>query len=182
MKSFVERLVKDFEDREYAHSYMEAHAVSRIAAQIFALRKDRGWSQKQLAEKAGIAQERVSKIESADFESLTMKTLQKFSAAFDVNLFIHFETFSAGIMDVANLGADALRTPARDADLREFKTRRVLEGCDGVWKAVGQTFVIQIKDRQSAVTPSPGSVAPTPDWQRFSHSVSVQPPKLLKTA
>lgn len=120
MKKFLNELTTDFADFDFAHSYMESHSVSRLAAQIYALRKQRGWSQAELAEKAGIAQERVSKIESADFESLTMKTLHKFSRAFDVDLRVGFESFSEGIMDVVKLNAEKLRVDSREQDLSRF--------------------------------------------------------------
>jgi transcriptional regulator with XRE-family HTH domain len=121
MKEFLSDLAGEFEDAEYAHSYMESHTVSRLAAQIYALRKQRGWSQAELAERAGIAQERVSKIESADFDSLTMKTLHKFARAFDIDLRIAFVSFSAGILDVAKLDPVKLEVCSRDVDIPRFK-------------------------------------------------------------
>lgn len=126
MKELVNQLVGEFHDAEYAHAYMESRAVTKIAAQIHALRKDRGWTQKQLAEKAGVAQERVSKIESGDFSSLTMKTLQKFARAFDVNLSVAFAPFSAGIVDIVNLSVDKLLVPCRAKDLAEFSKMKVV--------------------------------------------------------
>lgn len=137
MKEFFNRLKSDFADKEYAHSYMESHAVSRLAAQIHALRNQRGWSQEQLAAHAGIAQERISKIESADFDSLTMKTLQKFSRAFDINLYIAFESFSHGILDVANLSREQLEVKSRGEDLAtSFTNHTVFVHGGGEWKAI----------------------------------------------
>lgn len=137
MKEFFNRLKSDFADKEYAHSYMESHAVSRLAAQIHALRNQHGWSQEQLAAHAGIAQERISKIESADFDSLTMKTLQKFSRAFDINLYIAFEPFSRGILDVANLSREQLEVKSREEDLAtSFINHTVFVHGGGEWKAI----------------------------------------------
>lgn len=120
MKKLRDRLIADFSDGEYAHAYMESHAVTHVASQIHLMRKNRGWTQKQLADRAGIAQERVSKIESGDFTSLTMKTLQKFSRAFDVNLEVSFNAFSKGISDIASYSADKLIVRARAQDLAAF--------------------------------------------------------------
>lgn len=131
MKELLKRLTAEFQDEEYAHAYMESHAVSRIAAQIYALRKQRGWTQRQLSEKSGVAQERISKIESADFSSLTMSTLQKFSRAFDVDMTVSFRAFSQGIMDVVNLNAEALKVEDRTADLAGFCKMSVEERRDG---------------------------------------------------
>ncbi|MDP1638146.1 MAG: helix-turn-helix transcriptional regulator [Candidatus Nitrotoga sp.] len=136
MKEFFSRLKKDFNDKEYAHSYMESHAVSRLAAQIFALRKQRGLSQEELATQMDIAQETISKIESGNFNSLTIKTLQKFSRAFDVNLYIAYEPFSHGILDIANLGKEQLEVSSREDDLANKFTEhtRFVNSC-GEWKA-----------------------------------------------
>lgn len=145
MKEFFNRLKSDFADKEYAHSYMESHAVSRLAAQIHALRNQRGWSQEQLAAHSGIAQERISKIESADFDSLTMKTLQKFSKAFDVNLRIEFEPFSHGILDVANLNREQLEVISREEDLASsFTNQTIFIHGGGEWRAINHLRSVEI--------------------------------------
>lgn len=150
MKEFFNRLKSDFADKEYAHSYMESHAVSRLAAQILALRNQRGWSQEQLAAHSGIAQERISKIESADFDSLTMKTLQKFSKAFDINLHIEFEAFSRGILDVANLNRERLEVKSREEDLAtSFTNQTMFVNDSGEWKAMNHLrSVVNVAPRQ----------------------------------
>ena len=117
----VNRLVDDFADKDYAHSYMESHTISRIAAQIHALRKQRNWSQKELAKRAGITQERVCKIECGDFTSLTLSTLRKFSDAFDVHLHVEFTSFNKGILDVVNLRPKNLEIISREDDFSEAK-------------------------------------------------------------
>lgn len=133
MNELANKLLAEFEDKEYAHAYMESHVVSRIAAQIHALRKQRKWSQVQLANKANLAQERVSKIESADFDSLTLKTLRKFSEAFDVHLNVEFVPFSEGILDVLNIDPKRLEVRGREEDLKGLRLR---ESMDGEWKVV----------------------------------------------
>ncbi|NOT15347.1 MAG: helix-turn-helix transcriptional regulator [Methylotenera sp.] len=99
---------------------MQANCVSRIAAQVHALRKQRGLSQEQLAELAGVKQERISKIESGSFDSLTMKTLHKLAEAFDASLLIKFQSFSDGIQDVLSLSAASLKVTSRVDDLHAF--------------------------------------------------------------
>lgn len=169
MKEFFKRLRDEFlEDKDYAHSYMASHAVSRIAAQIHALRKQRGWSQEQLSEQTGIAQERISKIESADFNSITLKTLHKFSKAFDVNLNISFEPFSRGILDVANLTKDKLEVKNRIDDLsRSFTDRAIVVKSDGEWKHIDYLMSVSKISPPVKLNPQNGS------WQRLE-SVKVK--------
>lgn len=145
MKKFFNRLKNDFAEKEYAHNYMESHVISRLAAQVHALRNQRGWSQEQLAVNSGIAQERISKIESADFDSLTMKTLHKFSRAFDVNLHIAFDSFSHGILDVANLNREQLEVISREKDLAaSFTNHTVFVRGGGEWKAINHLYSVEI--------------------------------------
>lgn len=135
MKEFVNTLAEEFTDKDYAHAYMESHTVSRIAAQIYALRQQRGWSQQDLAEKAGVSQERVCKLECGDFDSLTLKTLWKFSEAFDVHLQVSMEEFRTAVMDVANLDPAKLRKATRLESLNEASCR-TLHHAGGQWKLV----------------------------------------------
>lgn len=126
----IDRLAEEFSDAEYAHSYMKEHSISRLAAQIHAMRKQRGWSQEKLSETTGIAQETISKIESANFESLTTKTLRRLAEAFDVHLKITFESFSEGIQDVVNLSPEKLKVDTREKSLTQFKNERRLVECN----------------------------------------------------
>lgn len=119
MNDISKKLNEDFKDKEYAHAYMEDFCVDRIASQIYCLRKQRDLSQEQLSEISGIAQERISKLESGDFSSLTMKTLNKLSKAFDVNLSIKFDSFSKAIVDVASFNESALRVSSRLEDINK---------------------------------------------------------------
>ena len=154
MKEFFNRLKTDFSDKEYAHEYMESHVVSRLAAQIYALRKQRGGSQEELAAQTGIAQETISKIESANFNSLTMKTLQKFSRAFDVNLRVAYEPFSRGILDVANITREQLEVKSREDDLAtSFTEHTIFIHNRGEWKAVNHLRVTGITAPQQPLKP-----------------------------
>lgn len=117
MSDINKRLREEFKDKEYAHGYMESFCVDRIASQIHTLRKQRNLSQEELSQISGIAQERISKLESGDFNSITMKTLNKLSRAFDVNVSIKFESFSKAISDVIGLNESVLKVPDRDKDL-----------------------------------------------------------------
>jgi transcriptional regulator with XRE-family HTH domain len=117
MSELANILANEFKDKEYAHAYMESNCVNVIASQIYVLRKFRGLSQEELSKLSGIAQERISKIEQGDFDSLTMKTLNKLSKAFDVNLSIKFESFADGIESIISLNEDKLKVETRIASL-----------------------------------------------------------------
>lgn len=180
MKELLKRLTTEFEDGDYAHAYMESHAASRIAAQIYALRKQRGWTQRQLSQRSGVAQERISKIESAEFSSLTMSTLQKFSRAFDVDVSINFRAFSEGIMDVVNLCAEKLKVEERKSDLGHFCNASVDERSDGSLVAYivppGMSTIAGMNTTATtgAAPPQMRPLIPGEEWQVFNDTGAVQ--------
>jgi predicted XRE-type DNA-binding protein len=58
MSDLIETLKRDFHDSEYRHAYSAEFVDAKIGTQIKVLREQRGWSQEQLAEKAGMKQSR----------------------------------------------------------------------------------------------------------------------------
>jgi transcriptional regulator with XRE-family HTH domain len=117
MNELADILAKEFEDHEYAHAYIQAHVLDRMAMQVYALRTQQGWTQAELAEKSGIGQGKISMIETGDFGSLTLKTLFKLAQAFDVAPVVQFCKFSETIKDVTELHSNSLAVPNRMADL-----------------------------------------------------------------
>ena len=120
MKELVKTLVTEFDDKEYAHTYMEEFSNMAIAAQIKVLREQRGWTQKELADASGMKQERICALEDIDYEAWTIKTLRKLSKAFDLTVKLSFEAFSSGILDVSKINAKVLERTSRQEDLDEF--------------------------------------------------------------
>jgi transcriptional regulator with XRE-family HTH domain len=120
MKELVKTLTREFEDKDYAHAYMEEFSNMAIAAQIKALREQRGWTQKQLAEHAGMKQERICTLEDVEYDAWTLKVLRRLAKAFDVTVKVSFEKFSSGILDATQISQKALERPSRLEDLADF--------------------------------------------------------------
>jgi transcriptional regulator with XRE-family HTH domain len=120
MKELVKTLVAEFDDKEYAHAYMEEFSNMAIAAQIKALREQRNWTQKQLAAFAGMKQERISALEDVDYDAWTIKVLRRIAKAFDLTVKVSFEKFSSGIMDISRMTPESLKRTSRAEDLQEF--------------------------------------------------------------
>lgn len=121
MNELRKKLAEDFKDAEYAHAYLEENSNMRIAAQIRALRLHNGWSQDQLGNFSHMRQERVSKIESADFESLSLKTLRRLAQAFDVHLSIKFESIHDAVVDFIDLSKERLVCEQRAESLPKLE-------------------------------------------------------------
>lgn len=134
MNELSKRLSQEFLDKEYAHSYMEAHASSRMAAQIKVLREQRELTQAGLAELSGMKQERISTLENVDYDAWTVNTLRKLARAFDTHLHVSFVSFSEGIEDVVSLSRKNLEVESRKDDLEKFSASLLFEATDGKWQ------------------------------------------------
>lgn len=117
MSELASTLFEEFTDREYAHAYLQENSNLRIAAQIRAIRMERGWTQEELAERTGMKQARISKIESADFDSLSLTTLRRMAEAFDVNLSVKFSSVIDAIADIESLSPETLQCATREEEL-----------------------------------------------------------------
>lgn len=124
MNDLNDELRKDFQDEEYAHTYVEDFLNAEIATQIKVLREQRELTQQQLAERAGMAQARISVLEDVNYGSWSVKTLKKLARAFDVSLKVSFETFGTRIGDISNFNRRALERAKR---IDELKTNGVRE-------------------------------------------------------
>lgn len=132
MKELGERLSEEFADKEYAHAYAEEYGNLFIAAQIKALREQRGLTQAQLAESAGMKQERISALENVDYDAWTVKTLRKLARTFDAHLRVSFVPFSHAILDVVNFSRDRLTVIPREADLDRFRKHKIIRAGGGM--------------------------------------------------
>lgn len=92
--SSISKLWRKLETKEYRDGYTQAQLSIEVPFQIRALRKARGWTQAQLAERCGIPQARISHIEQPGRDPLSLRTLYRLSAAFDVGLLVEFVPFS----------------------------------------------------------------------------------------
>ena len=87
-------LWRKFTDKAYREAFVSADISTTIAAQIHALREQRGWTQKQLADAAGMAQTRISVLEDPSYEKSSLTTLKRLASAFDVGLLVKFVPLS----------------------------------------------------------------------------------------
>jgi transcriptional regulator with XRE-family HTH domain len=101
---------------------------SNIAAQINTMREDRGWTQTELAERAGMAQARISLLEDPDYERASLTTLKRIASAFDVGLAVRFVPFSDNLawsvpergnhLSVSSYEADTMPVSGAGANMR----------------------------------------------------------------
>lgn len=88
-------------DKEYRDEYVSARIDADLAVQLYALRKERNWTQSELALLCGNgnSQGRVSRLESS-CEGVSVATLKDLASAFDVALSIKFVPYSQIVDEV----------------------------------------------------------------------------------
>lgn len=106
MNTYFPRLEDEFSDREFRDTYVDRRVRRLIAYQLRALREDRGFSQQQVAELLGMKQSAVSRLENPEYGRVSVSTLLKAAAAYDVALIVRFVThaeFSEQTSDLSPL-------------------------------------------------------------------------------
>jgi len=91
MKKFEDFLNEQLEDQEVKEEFQKLEPLYTLARDLIVLRKKRGLTQKELAEKAGTTQAVISRIESGS-ANCTVETLQKISAALDGVVTVQIES------------------------------------------------------------------------------------------
>ncbi|MCX6064952.1 MAG: helix-turn-helix transcriptional regulator [Chloroflexi bacterium] len=82
MKDLQARLAEKFNDPNFEKKYLRTSALYRLADEVLLLRKQRGLTQKELAEKVGTTQAVISRLESASVKP-SMETILKIAEALD---------------------------------------------------------------------------------------------------
>lgn len=116
MNKLTERLCKDFHDEETRDIYAEDFLNTYIATQIKVLREKKGWTQAELAERAGMGQERISVLEDVNHSSWTASVLKRIAKAFDMRLSIKIESFGSFLPEFENFNRESLLRPSFEDD------------------------------------------------------------------
>lgn len=89
--SDLDKLKSDLmQDPEFKEYYMDMQPEADIAKAMIAVRKERNWTQSELAKRTGIPQADISRLESCD-ASPSLKTLKRLAKGLDMQLKIVFE-------------------------------------------------------------------------------------------
>jgi transcriptional regulator with XRE-family HTH domain len=104
---FLKRVAK-WADKEYREGYLEGSVEQGTAWQIRAMRKSRGLTQADLADRLGTKQSAVSRMEDPDYGGHSVDTLVKLAHIFDCALSVRFVTYSQLAIDSEDLTEAAL--------------------------------------------------------------------------
>ncbi len=91
--NYKEYFKKLEENAEYQKADQELKHILDLADDILRLRMEKGWSQAELAERAGTKQANISRLESG-LSNPSINFLQKVAKALDTSIFIKFESMT----------------------------------------------------------------------------------------
>jgi transcriptional regulator with XRE-family HTH domain len=100
----------------YRRAFSAAHLASNVSMQIYNMRLSRGWTQKDLADAAGMAQSRISLIEGPSYDRFSLSTLKRIAEAFDVALLIRFVPFSELLDRTLSIMPDRVVAPSFETE------------------------------------------------------------------
>lgn len=103
--------MRSLAEKESRDGFVAAHIEEGLAFQIHKTRRARGWTKAELAERAGMTQERISRLEEPNYGRYTISTLQRLAAAFDVALIVRFAPFSQLVDHIVDLSAEDIAVP-----------------------------------------------------------------------
>lgn len=88
---FERQLERHLADPHFAKAFRDELGKLRIGARIAQLRERRGLTQKELAEKIHPTQSVISRMENADYDNYSIRTLRKVASALQARLVIDFK-------------------------------------------------------------------------------------------
>jgi len=108
MKDLNASIAEKFQDKNFEKKYLRSSALYRLAGEMLLLRKQRGLTQQELADKVGSTQAVISRLESASVKP-SLETILKIAEALDATV------------DVRLLPVEKIR---RNQNLPEIENKR----------------------------------------------------------
>jgi len=114
----ISKLIRKLRDLEYRKAFVASQISIGIPFQVRALLKSRGWTQEQLADRAGMLQPRISAILTPGKTSLNIETLRRLAEAFDCGLSIQLVPFSELVRRSERFHPESLSIPSFHEELK----------------------------------------------------------------
>ena len=159
-----DNVVNHLEDKQYRNNFVAEQINIGVPFQVAELRISRGWSQDELAQRAGMKQSRISQVENPDYGSLSISTLKRLAAAFDVALVVRFVPFSELISYVTatpyivrGLSSESFSIPTFEQEMESIEAKQAALSERTIQAKGTNTLVGQSPASASAVRPFDGS-------------------------
>jgi transcriptional regulator with XRE-family HTH domain len=124
----AQQIATSLDDKAYSEAFVEAEIATTIPFQIRALRRERNWTQTDLANETGQHQKTISDFENPDIGPGSITSLRKIAAAFDVALIVRFAPFSDLVDWSARMTKASHFVPSRIKDAKLLLQRNGTRG------------------------------------------------------
>lgn len=120
MTTFRNLWLKLTSSRKYREEFVSSFAKRSIPLQIRILLKKNGWKQEKLASESDLTQGVISRAMNPDYGNLTLNTIVKIAAGFDVAFVGKFVPFSEFTKWTRDLTEEAFEIPSFETENANF--------------------------------------------------------------
>ncbi|MCJ7546111.1 MAG: helix-turn-helix domain-containing protein [Deltaproteobacteria bacterium] len=147
-----EKLISELKNKEHRDAFLAELITTGIPFQIKILREQRDWKQKELGDRANMAQETISRLEDPNYGKLNLTTLKRLASAFDIGLVVRFVPFSELVNWETNLSLESLEVLSFDEEsfFQDIETDQ----------SISTAKASDILDQERPITDSVGAVMP----------------------
>lgn len=89
--NYKDLLAKELKDSQFKYEYDSLEDEFQLAKEIIALRQSQNLTQKQLAERVGTSQPAIARLESGNYQNISLSFLRRVAKALDVVPEIHLK-------------------------------------------------------------------------------------------
>jgi len=172
MSELSDNLQEEFQDEDYRYAYDEEFSNARMATQIKVLREQQILRQLDLAELAGMRQQRICELENVNYNSWSISTLRRLARALGVRLSFGFESWGELLLEIESFSRKTLTRPKFEDD-PAFKVRPVRRR-----SATRSTTELDIRPQQQQFTFAPGASRTNPE-QVINPTISSTQPRVV---
>jgi DNA-binding Xre family transcriptional regulator len=101
-------LQQKLQDKGYRHRFFKGLAEDEIACGLRRFRIERGLNQSELAERCGMKQSAISRIEQSSYSKWNFNTLWRIADALDVRVAVKIDKMEDAISEVTNILTPAI--------------------------------------------------------------------------
>jgi len=94
-------LATELRDPAFREAYQELEEEFAVAKEIIRLRKAKGWTQRELAERAHTSQPAIARLESGNYRNVSLMFLRKLGKALGAVPVVHMQRVEEGALQHA---------------------------------------------------------------------------------
>jgi DNA-binding Xre family transcriptional regulator len=89
-------LKEELRDPEFRQAYEDSEEGFAVAREVICLRMAKGWTQRELAERAHTSQPAIARLESGNYRNVSLSFLRKLGAALGAVPVVHMQPIGEG--------------------------------------------------------------------------------------